>query len=108
MSNIGNGILTIKGDFDAWVMMIDLGVIVEQTGTYVYEKDLYGRTVKQPQMKKSETRKLLKYILPYVDTEDLLKMVEIFGASELVTSIFLDVIKKGKRYYELDCGSDCN
>lgn len=108
MSNISNGILTIKGDFDAWTMRIDLSVIVEQTGTYVYEKDIYGRTDKQLLMKKSETRRLLKYILPYVDTEDLLNMVEIFGASELVTSIFLDVIKKGKRYYELDSSGDRN
>lgn len=108
MSNITNDILTIKGDFDTWVMRIDLNAIVELTGTYIYVKDLYGRTVKQLQMKKSETRKLLKYILPYVDTEDLLNMVEIFGASELVTSIFLDVVKKGKRYYELDNGSDRN
>ena len=108
MTNIQNSILTIKGDFDSWLMMIDLKVITEQTGVYVYERDVYGRTTKQLQMKKSETRRLLKYILPYLDTDDILQMIEIFGASELVTSIFIDVIKEGKRFYELDNGSNRN
>ena len=108
MSNIQNSILTIKGDFDSWLMMIDLKVFTEQTGVYVYERDLYGRTTKQLQMKKSETRRILKYILPYIDTDDILQMLEIFNQSELVTSIFIDVIKKGKRYYELDNGGTGN
>lgn len=108
MSKIENGILFIYSEFEPWRMQIYLKGLVDTTGVIGYVDWGNGRHTRQVLTKKSEARKLLKYILPYVDTEDLLKMVEIFGASELLTNIFLDVIKKGKRYYELDNSSDHN
>lgn len=108
MSKIENGILLIYPQFEPWRMQIHLKSLVETTGVIGFVDWGNGRHTRQVLTKKSEARKLLKYILPYVDTEDLLKMVEIFSTSELLTSIFLDVVKKGKRFYELDNGSDRN
>ena len=85
---IENGILHIDGDFGSWKMQINLNELIRATGEYMYYTDLKGKTTRQLMMKQSEARKVLKFLMPYANANDIAWMDTEFEQNPVLAKIW--------------------
>lgn len=95
MSRIENDILYIRSD-GYWTMQIDLGVLVRDVGRI--EKSKYPPYERQTVMKKNEAKRLIRFLLPYVNGYDVLKMLSLFEENTILKDILLADCRRFKMF----------
>lgn len=97
---IVNEILTINGE--GWLMRIDLDVLVKTTGVKEYYVDTQGKRYSQIMTKKSEAKRICKFIIPYLSEDEMYWVAEDFAENAALLSIWLKECRR--KGYELCVG----
>lgn len=85
---IENGILYLKGYYEPWKMEIDLNELIKTTNRYNYCV-IDGKTVREIITKKSEARRILKFVIKHASLADFEQMDLEFRKNDDLMKIWL-------------------